>query len=98
MESETNSGGRVTESALIERINRKLVGDSQDQKAAQMTGSPSLGHFFCQENELIDREDTIDLESIGRELGVLAPDETIARLEAEPVSTTEHLKRRSTLW
>lgn len=98
MKYEAENGRRVTESALIDRINEKLIGDSEDLRDIQMTGSPSLGHFFGQEYELIDREDTIDLESIGRELGVLASDETIARSEAEPVPITYQPTRRSTLW
>jgi hypothetical protein len=78
MNSEIENGRRITESALIERINEKLSDDSRDRKEMQMTGSPSVGNFYEHANEFADREGAVDLESIGRELGVLAPDETIA--------------------
>jgi hypothetical protein len=78
MNSEIENGRRVTESALIERINEKLSDDSRDRKEMQMTGSPSIGNFYEHSNELANRGGALDLESIGRELGVLAPDETIA--------------------
>ena len=78
MNNEIENGRRVTESALIERINEKLSDVSHDQKQMQMSGSPSIGNFYESENELANRGGPVDLESIGRELGVLAPDETIA--------------------
>jgi hypothetical protein len=94
MNYEVDNGRRVTESALITRINRKLIDDSQDQRETQMMGSPSFGHFYEHENELADRSGTIDLESIGRELGVLAPDETIARSNLRDRPTATILKRK----
>jgi len=78
MRYEVDNGKLVTESALIERINEKLMGESREQKEVQMTGSPSFGHFYENGNEIAERPGDIDLDSIGRELGVLAPDETIA--------------------
>jgi len=78
MRYEVENGRRITESALVERINKKLTDESQDLKESQMAGSPSIGNFYGQDSELVDRKDTIDLEAIGRELGVLASDETIA--------------------
>lgn len=78
MNYEIENGRRVTESALIERINEKLSEESRDRKEVQMTGSPSVGNFYENANGIADREGAVDLESIGRELGVLAADETIA--------------------
>jgi hypothetical protein len=68
----------VTESALIERINERLTDDSRNLKDQQMEGSPSIGHFYEQPNET-GRPGSIDLEAMGRELGVLALDESVAR-------------------
>jgi hypothetical protein len=82
MRYEAANGRRVTESALITRINKKLTDDSQDRKELQMSESPSIGNFYEHANELAGRKDTIDLESIGHELGVLANDEIVVRCDA----------------
>jgi hypothetical protein len=63
---------------LIERINLRLSTDSQNRKESRMTGSPSFGHFYENTNSIADIADSIDLESFGRQLGVLMPGETIA--------------------
>jgi hypothetical protein len=98
MRYEVENGRRVTGSALIDRINKKLTDDSRDQRDRQMAGSPSFGHFYEHPNELANRDGSIDLESIGRELGVLAPDESVAGCDRDRSPETERLKRRSTLW
>jgi hypothetical protein len=78
MSDQTENGRRVTEAALIERINEKLSNDSSDRREMQMAGSPSIGNFYAHPNELAISDGALDLESLGRVLGVLAPDETIA--------------------
>jgi hypothetical protein len=40
-----------------------------------MTESPSFGNFYADTNEIADRPGDIDIESIGREIGVLRDDE-----------------------
>ena len=90
---EIENGRRVSESALIERINKKLADESLDLKAIHMAGSPSIGHFYEQDSEHGDRKDTIDLEAIGRELGVLASDETIARTTGPLSDNHDHLNK-----
>ena len=69
----------VTESALIERINERLTDDSWSLKELMMEDSPSVGHFYEQPDGVSEQKGTIDIEAIGREMGVLAPDESIAR-------------------
>lgn len=69
----------VTESVLIERINERLTDDSHKQKESQMEGSPSLGHFYEQPDRANAGPGPIDIEAVGREMGVLAPDESVAR-------------------
>jgi hypothetical protein len=89
MRYEVDNGRLVTESALIERINEKLSEDSQDRREMQMTGSPSIGNFYEHQNEIINRDGDIDLDAIGRELGVLAPDETIAHCTRLPSGSND---------
>jgi len=68
---------KIIDSVLIERINRRLELNSQDRKAARMDGSPSFGHFYAQSESISHRSGTIDIESIGRELGILNPTEAV---------------------
>ena len=88
MRYEVENGRRITESALVDRINKKLAHESQDLKESQMAGSPSVGNFYGQDGELGAGKEPIDLEAIGRELGVLASDETIAHC-SDPLSPSE---------
>jgi len=69
----------VTESALIQRINERLADDSRALKELQMAGSPSIGHFYDQREVAVGPKGSIDIEAIGRKLGVLASDESVAR-------------------
>ena len=69
----------VTESVLIERINERLTDDSRKLKVLQMQGSPSIGYFYEQTHQTFGRPGSLDLETIGREMGVLAPNESVAR-------------------
>lgn len=73
MKNEMPSEQNISRSALIERINRKLADNSQDLKESRMTESPSLGHFYENQVSGEDEQGGIDLESLGRELGVLEP-------------------------
>ncbi|HYJ91761.1 MAG TPA: hypothetical protein VEV84_10655 [Pyrinomonadaceae bacterium] len=77
MKAQISDDTRVSESALIERINKRLAVNSQDLKESRMIESPSLGHFYEHLNSIADRPGAIDLESIGRELGVLMPGEML---------------------
>ena len=70
----------VTESVLVERINERLADNSRTSKELQMEGSPSFGHFYEQPDPTDEYNDSTDLESMGREMGVLAPDEGIAHV------------------
>ena len=72
----------VTESVLIERINERLASERAELKDMQMSGSPSFGHFYDRSDEIAERRGSIDLEAIGREIGVLAPDEAVAQVSA----------------
>lgn len=74
----------VTESALIARINERLADDSQKLKEFHMAGSPSFGHFY--EQPVAEHGGSINLETIGREMGVLAPDESIAESTRRPAA------------
>ena len=75
----------VTESALIERINERLTDDSRSLKDLMMAESPSFGHFYDQHDGVTEQTGSIDIEAVGREMGVLAPDESVAR-DADPRS------------
>jgi len=70
---------KVTESILIDRINRKLSVDSQSLKESRMTGSPSFGLFYDHPTLISETARRTDLESIGRVLGVLLPGEHLGR-------------------
>ena len=67
---------KISDSVLIERINRRLELNSQNRKQSRMGGSPSFGHFYAQLGPMPERTDPIDIESLGRELGVLKDSET----------------------
>jgi hypothetical protein len=69
----------VTESALIERINERLTDDSRSLKDLMMADSPSFGHFYDQPEGVSEQTGPVDIEAVGREMGVLAPDESVAR-------------------
>ena len=69
----------VTEAALIGRINERLAEDSRALKEIRMEDSPSVGNLYDQSDGVADENGSIDIEAIGRRLGVLAPDESVAR-------------------
>ncbi|HEY2866749.1 MAG TPA: hypothetical protein VGJ02_06635 [Pyrinomonadaceae bacterium] len=77
MTGNTSGDFEISQSVLIERINERLTTDSQDLKESRMSESPSLGHFYEHPDAIAEGHGTADLESIGRELGVLHPDETV---------------------
>jgi len=66
-----------SDSVLIERINRRLEFDSLNRKESRMDESPSFGHFYAQSEPTPGTNGPIDIESIGRELGILKPSETV---------------------
>ena len=70
----------VSESALIRRVNRKLVPDlHQLKKSRGETMRQDLGEFYVLDlfrNTVCDLN--VDPEQIGRELGVLTPCEGLA--------------------
>lgn len=82
----------VTESALIERINERLTDESRTLKELKMADSPSFGHFYDQSDAVTEQKGSIDIEAIGREMGVLSPDECIAR-DADPRSEHHFIKK-----
>jgi hypothetical protein len=82
MQEKVTSVKWVTESALMERINERLADDSRQLQDLRMDSSPSLGHFYEQPNSIDGHSGSIDLEAVGREMGVLAPDEAIAHISA----------------
>jgi hypothetical protein len=67
---------KISDSVLIERINRRLELNSQNRKESRMNESPSFGHFYAQSESGSERSGSIDIESIGRELGVIIPGES----------------------
>jgi len=71
----------VTERALIQRINRKLRKDAEIMKVARGARAESnLGRYYTidlHRNYLL--HDHLDLETVGRELGVLAEFEHMVR-------------------
>jgi hypothetical protein len=74
----------VSRDDLVERINGPLTTDSEDLQEQRMSESPSFGNFYADTNEIAERPGDIDIESIGRELGVLDDDETYAESTADP--------------
>jgi hypothetical protein len=75
MENVARLGKSVTIPVLIQRINERLTRNGESQKQSRFAGSPSFGHFYADTNSIAERPDEIDIESIGRELGVLGADE-----------------------
>jgi hypothetical protein len=75
--NETMSGTEINESVLIERINRQLKIESQNEKESRQEQSPSFGHFYEHSDQVSERPGAVNLERIGRELDVLKPDETV---------------------
>ena len=69
---------KISDSVLIERINRRLELNSQIRKESRMDESPSFGHFYAQSEPTPRTKGPIDIESIGRELGILKPGESRA--------------------
>ena len=65
----------VSRDDLVRRINEQLTSDGQSLHESRITESPSFGNFYADTNEIADRPGDIDIESIGRELGVLRDDE-----------------------
>lgn len=70
--------------SLVRRINDQLTTDSDDLHELRMGGSPSIGNFYADTNGIADRPGDIDIESIGRELGVLHDDENYAESTLDP--------------
>jgi len=68
---------KISDSVLIERINRRLELNSQIRKESRMDESPSFGHFYAQSEPTPRTKGPIDIESISRELGILMPSETV---------------------
>ena len=67
----------VFENVLIQRINRKLSAHAEQlQKARSFQLETSVGHYFIIDlrRNSVKRQE-IDLEQLGRELGVLADSE-----------------------
>ena len=72
-----DSTNEVSGSQLIERINRRLAAESQNRKDSRLDKSPSFGHFYAQSEPAPEENASIDIESIGRELGVLKDSERV---------------------
>jgi len=66
----------VSRDDLVQRINEQLATDGRSLMESRIEESPSFGNFYADTNEIADRPGDIDIESIGRELGVLGDDET----------------------
>ena len=75
--NKTESVKEISGSQLMERINRRLEAESQNRKEIRLDGSPSFGHFYAQSEPTSEERDLVDIESIGRELGVLNDSETV---------------------
>lgn len=84
MQEKSSTVKWVTESVLIERINERLADDSRQTQNLRMEGSPSFGHFYEQLDSIDEHPGSIDLDAVGRAMGVLAPDEAIAHINASP--------------
>jgi hypothetical protein len=83
--SNTDPNKDVSRDDLVQRINDQLGTDSESLQEQRMEESPSFGNFYADTNEIADRPGDIDIESIGRELGVLGDDETYAEnADADP--------------
>ncbi len=71
----------VTERALYQRINRKLKQDrSQLRTARSERAEQDLGrHYIVDTRRNAVRDTRVDLETLGRKLGVLQPWEALER-------------------
>ena len=83
MSNNTADDKDVSTDDLVRRINTQLTTDSRSLQKSRMEESPSFGNFYADTNEIAERPGDIDIESIGRELGVLGADETYAVTEPE---------------
>ena len=72
------SVSEISRSVLIGRINKQLAEDGEILRKLRESGSPSFGAFYADTNSIADRKEKLNLESIGRELGVLSSDEQVA--------------------
>jgi hypothetical protein len=80
-----NTKRRITEGALLARINRKLRHELEMVKRCPPSSRyySELGHYYkvdCQHNVITEKH--VDVEALGRELSVLQPYETIDSAES----------------
>ena len=74
----TEKNNRVTRDALIKRLNRKLANEGEILRANRWWNT-DMGDFY-----IVDRDSNglkaghVDLEGLGRELGVLGVDDKLA--------------------
>ena len=62
----------VSERALLQRINRKLVGDQECVKKSRGAATQDLGDYYrldLQKNSVVESD--VDIDVMGRKLGVL---------------------------
>jgi hypothetical protein len=88
----------VSVRALVQRINRKLAQAGQALRTTRGNRWRSnLGHYYVLNLELNYIARTrVDLEALGRELGVLSPWESVVRDEgAAPQADADEKKQRS---
>ena len=76
MSSNATDDKDVSKDDLVQRINEQLTTDSRSLQELRMEESPSFGNYYAGTNEIAERPGDIDIESIGRELGVLGHNET----------------------
>jgi len=82
MKNITPTDNDISTADLVRRINRQLTSDGRSLRESRMSESPSFGNFYADTNEIAERPGEIDIESIGRELGVLDDDENYVEKSA----------------
>lgn len=72
---QTGTRLKITERALMQRINRKLKQDGEQLRTARTQQvETTVGHYFIVDmNRNAITTQRVDLEKMGRELGVIQP-------------------------
>jgi hypothetical protein len=74
-------GVPVSETALLQRINRALRGKTLHRARGKHT-APALGLYYVRTSEVVT-DKNVDIDALGRELGVLKPFESLVKNGAQ---------------
>jgi hypothetical protein len=86
----------VSVRALIQRINRKLAPEGEALRTTRRRWRSNLGDYYLVDlNRNFVTQQRVNLEALGRELGVLSPWEALVEEDAAPEPPAEEKKQAS---